>query len=117
MQYIPLTKGKFAIVDDEVVHDTGEKLVLFLLKRFRYMKELFLQEKSRRRYLVFNSGRDFWKLLGYIVYSVTLVGPLWWSVRGYLVKRDVAWFVHPVMCIGMCMVYGIAVVSRWVGWL
>jgi hypothetical protein len=56
------------------------------------------------------------KLAKFIFISLTLVKPTVDALRGFLVIRDPAWFVHPVMCVGITIAYGWGVIrSRFSG--
>ena len=73
------------------------------------VKELYYDgRRGRRSYLVYNpeSRTDRINLIKYIAYSLTIVQPLLVSLRGYLHKPDVAWFLHPIMCFLMVVGYG-----------
>lgn len=99
---------QFVLVNETIVHDSGETAGKFLLKRYKYMKELYLKKQKMRRYKWIRGGKDWLRVLGFVVYSMTLIGPLVLSVRGYIRKPDLAWFWHPVMCLGLTLVYTLA---------
>ena len=109
---IELGQNKFGVVKTTIIHDTGEKYFKFLKKRFRYMRELYLRELNKRRFVLVKNWEDRLRILGFIVYTLTLAGPLYTAFRGFLVKRDLAWFWHPVMCWSMVFIYGVAVLIR-----
>jgi len=48
---------------------------------------------------------------GFVFYTVTLVQPTIFALRGYLKKRDSAWFLHPYICLSFLFGYGFAVVQ------
>jgi glycosyltransferase involved in cell wall biosynthesis len=97
---------RFVVLKTDIIHKTGEDLVSFMKKRSRYMKELYLRDNERRRYFIYKPGRDEFKILLFGIYALSVVGPLATAVWGYTKKRDLAWFVHPVMCFCMFWVYG-----------
>jgi len=107
---VSLGMNQFVVVDKEIVHDTGDSLVKFLSKRFRYMKELYLEQRGVRRYQWVRGFRDIIKLGLFIIYSLSVVGPLVTAVRGFLRKPDLAWFWHPVMSAAMVIIYGAALI-------
>ncbi len=76
------------------------------------MRELYLRDRSRRRYFIYKPGRDEMKILLFCLYTLSVVGPVMTAVWGYMKKRDLAWFVHPVMCVGMLVVYAKVVISN-----
>ena len=102
-------KLRFAVVNTSIGHDTGENILSFLKKRRKYFEKLYLQNRAIRRYHLYDSRSDFWKLLKFIVFSLTLVEPTILSVKGYLKIHDIAWFMHPVICFLTVFNYG------WVG--
>lgn len=98
-----------AMVRNEIYHDTAAQLSNLAYKRMSY----FLKHnpfQSNRRYLVFNSRhkRDVLGVLRFAILTVTLVEPLSLSIRGYLRKRDPAWFLHPLVCWSFLMAYTMA---------
>lgn len=109
LDLVRLGYNQFYECNEIIYHDTGETLVKFLKKRYRYMTQLYLQENSRRRYNVYNPKTDFLRLVLFCLYTMTMIGPVVYSLRGYLNKRDVAWFIHPVMCWGIMMIYAYSI--------
>lgn len=100
-----LEKGydKYAIVKNDVIHDTATDLNMLMRKRkaFLFMYYLNLQKNLlKRRYLIYNPRRlkDNFKLLLFIIYTVSFVKPFIDSLRGYVGIRDRAWFLHPIVC-------------------
>ena len=107
----------FGVVKNTIIHDTGESYSRALKKRSRYMKELYLKQIHIRRYKWVRGGKDKLKLGLYVAYSLTLVGPLMESLWGFVARRDLAWFWHPVMCVSMLFIYSKAVInSRYRTW-
>lgn len=106
---------KYAVVKNDIIHDSGEGFVEFFLKRKRYMEDLYLRDLSRRRYLLYDKKRDQKKILTYIFYCLTLIFPTMFAVRGYLKKRDLAWFLHPIVCWLIMMIYALSVIN-WQMW-
>jgi len=103
--------NRFAIVKNEIFHNTSDNIVNFLKKRRNYMLVHHKHLGGIRRYKVFNSNRfeDLLKLLLFIVLSLTLIQPILFSIKGYLKKKDVAWFLHPLLCFGIMVVYSQAI--------
>jgi len=109
---ISLGYNTYGIVKEDIIHISGDKIYSFIRKRFRYMKQYYLKDKSLRRYKLCGAS-DRKNLLKYIFFSLTIIEPLIQSVRGYLKIRDKAWFLHPVMCLAALYIYGFAVVQWW----
>ncbi|MEK7513401.1 MAG: glycosyltransferase family 2 protein [Patescibacteria group bacterium] len=107
---VNLGLDQFVVVKNEIIHDTGEEFWLFMKKRFRYMKSLYLGQLKMRRYKWVRGYGDVVKLGGYCVYSLTLVGPVITAIRGWLKKPDWAWFWQIVMAPAMVIVYGLALI-------
>ncbi|MCG2691408.1 glycosyltransferase family 2 protein [Microgenomates group bacterium] len=107
---VSLGMNQFVVVKNEIVHDTGDEFFQFLSKRRRYMRELYLEQMGIRRYRWVRSWQDKVRLGGYVIYSLTLLGPIMEAVWGFMVKPDLAWFWHPVMSAAMVFVYGLALI-------
>ena len=108
---IGLGYNNYGIVKDEIIHLTGNTFWSFFSKRLLYMKKYYLQDQSLRRYHMY-SPSDKWNLFKFIFFSITFVKPLYDSFRGYRKIKDVAWFLHPLMCIVILFVYGLAIISN-----
>lgn len=103
---------KYAFVKETVKHLTNNNLIPFLARRRYFIVKYHFEDHSRRRYSVYEPQKDKWLLVGYIIYSATFVGPLYHAVLGFLKRPDPAWFIHPVMCFSMLIVYGIPTVRE-----
>ena len=62
---------------------------------------------KNRRYAVFNShsSQDIKKLILFVFYTMTIIQPIAVSIRGYLILRDKAWFIHPFICLFFLVYY------------
>ena len=107
---LSLGMNQFVVVKNEIIHDTGESFVKFLSKRFRYMKELYLEQRKMRRYKWVRDYQDMARLGLFVIYSLTVVGPLATAVRGFLKKPDLAWFWHVLLCPAMVVIYSLALI-------
>ena len=105
--------NQFVVVKNEIIHDTGEKFALFVNKRFNYMKKLYLQQMKMRRYKWVRNYRDAVSLGLFVVYSLTVVGPMVTAVNGWRKKPDLAWFWQPIMCFSLVWVYGLSLLRSW----
>lgn len=91
-----------------VIHRSGSIGILrFMAKRYRYgLQHAF--NPSRRWHLVdFSKPKDIWRLAWFIIASVSLIPTLCLSIRGFLKIPDVAWFLHPIVCLATVFTYGI----------
>ncbi len=102
----------YAFVKESVLHLSDNKVIPFLKRRMYFMEKYYLLENKKRRYLLFNPKTDKIKLLYFVIISITIVIPLIDSFRGYRKIRDVAWFLHPIMCLAILFVYGIPIFKR-----
>lgn len=100
-------KALTAALSYTIWHKTGGNLFKFLSKRYCYGLEHAFN-KNRRWHLVdFRSPTDTRRLAWFIFAGITLIQPLSLSLRGYLKIRDIAWFLHPVMCLATIFLYAV----------
>jgi glycosyltransferase involved in cell wall biosynthesis len=106
--------NRFAIVKNDVIHDTAISLPYLVKKRIAFLSHYYLHSSVKRRYFIYNphSVNSTLKLLKYIVYTVTFVKPFLDAFRGFLVIPDIAWFAHPVICWIYLISYGGATFMR-----
>lgn len=97
-----VSKGfnRFAVVKTDVIHDTAVSLKMLMRKRINFLYSYYLQSKIKRRYLIYNPNKmvDNIKLLLFVVYTVTFIKPFVDSLNGFRKIRDIAWFLHPLIC-------------------
>jgi len=107
----------YAFVKDSIIHLSGRgSIIYFLKRRMLFMKQYYLSDNNMslqkaRRYSVYE-GKDFWKLIYFIIISITFIVPIYDGVRGYLKIRDNAWFIHPIMCFGFVALYGYVMIEH-----
>lgn len=109
-----LLKGnnEFLFYKNSIIHLTHSKgLWEFLKRRFVFVDRYYIEENKNRRWSVFMKGDEF-KLVKFIIYSLTLIKPTYDAVRGYLIIPDIAWFIHPLMCLGTTFLYSYAFIRR-----
>lgn len=98
--------NKYAWVKNSIIHLThSEGFFEFIKRRKKFVEQYHFEEYSKRRWSVVLPG-DNLKVLLFVIYSLTLVFPTIEAFRGYLRIRDVAWFIHPLMCLGTTVIYG-----------
>jgi glycosyltransferase involved in cell wall biosynthesis len=105
----------YGIIKDSIIHLTNNSVIPFLKRRQYYIEKYHFEDMSKRRYSVYEPPRDTPNLIKYCFYSITLVKPLYDSARGYIKVKDTAWFLHPVMCIAMLIIYGQATLKQTIG--
>lgn len=107
----------YAFIKGSIIHLSGRgSVVYFLKRRMLFMKQYYLSENNMslqkaRRYSVYEQ-KDFFKLLYFIIISITFIVPIYHSVRGYIKVRDNAWFIHPVLCFGFVIMYGYVMIEH-----
>lgn len=99
---IRLGYNRFGVVDNTEVYHVNERSVADLVKRrVMFMKrDASKTSLENRRYAIYSpkSLNDNIKLFLFIFYTITLIQPLYFSIKGYLKIKDSAWFLHPVIC-------------------
>lgn len=96
----------FAFVKNSLIHLTGARgIVAFLKRRVGFVEQYHFHDNSKRRYSVYMPG-DEYNLAKFLFYSLTLVKPTYDALVGYILIPDPAWFLHPVMCLGITFAYG-----------
>lgn len=114
---------QFGFVKNSIIHLTHARgLWAFLGRRRKFAEDyhfndqnfksnLFSLTAGKRRWSVFMKG-DEMALLKFVIYSLTVVKPLLDAVYGFIRIPDLAWFVHPLMCLATTMLYGYAIVKN-----
>lgn len=102
----------YGIVKNSILHSTGDTLLKSIKKRMTYMGVHHQDLKRKRRYKVFDLSKtsDIMNLLKFMIFSCTVVKPIYDSIRGFIRIRDLAWFVHPFVCMGFVFAYSYATV-------
>ena len=105
---------RFAIVKNDIFHDTAVTLGLLMKKRLAFLSSYYLRPSVERRYLIYNPKRlsDNLRLFLFILYTITFIKPLLDSIRGYLLIRDSAWFAHPLVCWVYLYTYSLSTVKN-----
>jgi glycosyltransferase involved in cell wall biosynthesis len=107
----------YAFVKDSISHLSGHGSVVYYLKRrVFFIKQYYLSEdnislQSARRYSLY-AKKDFWRLVYFIIISLTLIIPIIDSIRGFRKIHDKAWFIHPILCFGFTVLYGYVVIEH-----
>lgn len=112
LDLIKMGYNLYGIVKTDIIHRSGENFFKYFRKRARYM-QIYFKDKSKRRYHLYDSGSrlDRSDLLKFIFFSLTFVKPTYDAVKGYRKIPDVAWFLHPIVCLGVLLVYGMTVIK------
>lgn len=105
LDLVKMGHKKIAFVKNSIWHKTGEKLFTFIKKRKRYAIILYFNKQNTRRYHLVDLKKDKVKLIIFILLSLTFIEPLYHSIRGYRKIPDIAWFLHPIICFLITIVY------------
>ncbi len=101
----------FALFKDTIVHLTNNKLFPFFLRRKYFIDRYQFEQPFKRKFLVYDPKANRKALIGYIVLSLTLIIPLYDALRGFRKIHDIAWFIHPFMCLAFLAIYGTSVIQ------
>lgn len=93
----------FGVVKNSIIHEGKNNLLVDVRRKIELKSEFYDKRRGKRTYMVFDwqSSEDRIKLYKYIFFSVTLIEPLYESIRGFIRIRDSAWFIHPIFCLLM----------------
>lgn len=98
--------NQFGFIKDSLIHLTHSRgFIDFIKRRKKFVEQYHFQDQNKRRWSVVMPGDEI-GVLSYVIYSLTIVGPLYHSFKGFFRVQDIAWFVHPLMCIGTTLIYG-----------
>lgn len=107
-------RDTLGFVKNTVIHvPCNDSIWKYLGRRVFYTSTLHFREEPRK-YKVYDPKniRDDLNLLKYVIYSLTVVKPLYDSTRGFIKRRDPAWFIHPVVCLLMMVSYSFLTVKQ-----
>jgi hypothetical protein len=93
----------------DIWHRTGGNIFSFFRKRYRYGLQHAFNPNRRWHLVDFKQPKDVMRLIWFICASLLLVPTFILSVRGFLKIRDLAWFLHPIICLGTLFTYGLLV--------
>lgn len=119
INYDLIQKGfnKYAFVKDDIIHLKRTKIsyfIKFLIRRRYIMETQYFERLKQRRHAVFVAKTDSLNLIKYIIYSLTFVKPTIDAFYGYSKVKDIAWFLHPIVCFSYLITYSLAITSRYV---
>jgi len=103
--------NKYCFVNETIRHYSNNTFFSFLKRRMYYVDKYYYKDLSRRRYSIYEPGKDQKRLVLFVLYAVSFVVPLYQSVRGFSKIPDVAWFIHPFMCWAILVAYGVPAVK------
>lgn len=86
------------VVATQIFHNTGGNIFKFLAKRYRYGLQHAFNSNRRWHLVDFSKPEDIRRLVWFVLCGLTFIHPLIIAMRGYSKLKDIAWFVHPIMC-------------------
>lgn len=103
-----------AIVHECVIHGSRRSIWGSLRARTTYLKNFAHNTTRYRRYRVLDplNHRDLLNLIIFIMTSTTVFIPVLYATSKYIVTKDLRWYLHPFICLGFVVSYGIAVVRN-----
>lgn len=102
----------YAFVKDAIIHLTDNNFIPFLRRRRYFIEKYHFVDNSKRRYSIYDPSADRLALVGFIIYASSIILPTIDAIRGYRKVPDLSWFLHPVMCLGILLVYGITTIKE-----
>lgn len=107
-ELVEMGYSDFGVVKNSIIHMANPNILNLVKRRVEVKRKYSDERRGKRKYLVFNwqSRADRINLIKYILYSLSIILPIITSLKGYLKKRDTAWFLHPVICLLMTVGYG-----------
>lgn len=99
-------KNQFAMVKLAIEHRYAQSIAEFYTKLYRNLT-LYLQLKRYRKYHYETSNAKFFTAL---LLMFSIVYPFSQSIRGYMKKRDIAWFLHPLFSFTVPIMYAFVMV-------
>lgn len=104
--------NRYAFIDDTLHHKTDERgLVDYLRRRKLFMNTYHFASGSKRRYSLYEKN-DFFPTMRFVLLSLTVVIPLIDSIRGFIRIPDIAWFLNPIMCFSLVILYGFVIIQQ-----
>lgn len=111
--YELIQKGynKFALVKISIIHLHSNSILSFLKKLRQRSERALLKYKSKRRY---KWVTDPIKFMATIITMFTVIKPTYDSVKGYRKIRDIAWFLNPILCFLVVLLYGTTLIKAYI---
>ena len=103
--------AKIPIHSQGIWHRTSDNLIKFMMKRYRYARDLYC-DRQDRRWKVIDTRADYWRLFLFILSTITVIHPILVSITGFKKIKDKAWFWHFPICLAFIFTYGVLTI-RW----
>lgn len=107
--------NKFAFVKDaHVIHDIDIGLIEFIKRRLKWKNMYSNTNNVKRTYLIYDPKKDKFKLFLLVLLNVTFIFPLLRAIKGFIKKREFAWFLHPIICNIFIISYGLSALNAFI---
>lgn len=103
--------GNYILMKNGIVH-LHSQTVAALIKKLRRNINLFHEHNNIRR---FKYNLNFFKILFVALLMVTVVRPFYDGLKGFSKKRDIAWFLHPLLSMLVPIMYGFETIRHKIG--
>ena len=108
----------YAVVTEQKLwHRTGEGWTDYVRRRWRYVNDLYWDRLPTRRWVMVGTLQDWLLVVCFAVASLLVVPQLAVALVGYYRVRDVAWWLHPLVCLVLTGLYTLAWLTSWCRWL
>ena len=102
----------YRVATQKLWHKTGESWWVYLKKRWRYADNLYFKRLLDRRWVMVETPRDRWLVFLFVICSLLVIPHLIYATLGYRRKQDWAWFLHPLICLLMTVLYGLLLMKH-----
>jgi len=96
-QAVHAGRGRIGVIKTETRHLFCDSVGQFRRKQARRIRDYFHHAKGNRRTYDY-TGVPKLRYIGFVLATLTVVPLIVQSLRGWLNKRDPAWWFHPVAC-------------------
>ena len=110
LELVKAGHNKYLMMKLDIIHLHSDT-IRHLLGKARRNMALFLQQANLRTYKWKTSRL---RLILTVLIMLTLIKPLYDSLRGFIRKPDIAWFLHPVLSFVTVFTYGFTIVGWYV---
>ena len=107
LELVKAGHNKYLMMKLDIIHLHSDTIGHLLVKARRNML-LFLQQANLRTYK-WKTNRL--RLLLAVLIMLTVIKPLYDSLRGFIKKPDIAWFLHPALSLATVFSYGFTVIG------
>lgn len=95
----------YRVALDGIWHKSGASWLAYFRRRYAYTRDLYWRDLRKRRWVMVDSPKAWAMAVLFGVASVLVVPHLLTSCYGYSKVRDRAWFLHPLVCLGLTGLY------------